>query len=82
MAAVCIALGASFQALGNGIYATITSMARQLVVLLPVAYLMSLTGKVNLVWLAFPIADFTSGVITVLFFLRIYRQKIYPLFDK
>lgn len=82
IAAVCIILGASFQALGNGIYATITSMARQLVVLLPVAYLMSLTGKVNLVWLAFPIADFTSGVITVLFFLRIYRQKIRPLFDK
>jgi putative MATE family efflux protein len=80
IAAVCIILGASFQALGNGIYATITSMARQLLVLLPVAYLMSLTGNVNLVWLAFPIADFTSGVITVLFFLRIYRQKIKPLF--
>ena len=80
IAAVCIILGASFQALGNGIYATITSMARQLLVLLPVAYLMSLTGNVNLVWLSFPIADFTSGVITVLFFLRIYRQKIKPLF--
>ena len=82
IAAVCIILGASFQALGNGIYATITSMARQLLVLLPVAYLMSLTGNVNLVWLSFPIADFTSGVITVLFFLRIYRQKIKPLFEE
>ena len=81
VAAVCIALGSCFQALGNGIYATITSMARQLVVLLPVAYLMSLTGNVNLVWLAFPIADLFSGVITVLFFLRIYRQKIKPLFE-
>ena len=81
IAAVCIILGASFQALGNGIYATITSMARQLVVLLPVAYLMSLTGNVNLVWLAFPAADLVSGIITVAFFLRIYRQKIKPLFD-
>ena len=80
IAAVCIILGASFQALGNGIYATITSMARQLVVLLPVAYLMSLTGNVNLVWLAFPAADLVSGIITVAFFLRIYRQKIKPLF--
>ena len=81
IAAVCIILGASFQALGNGIYATITSMARQLVVLLPVAYLMSLTGNVNLVWLAFPAADLVSGIITVAFFLRIYRQKIKPLFE-
>ena len=81
IAAVCIILGACFQALGNGIYATITSMARQLVVLLPVAYLMSLTGNVNLVWLAFPAADLVSGIITVAFFIRIYRQKIKPLFD-
>ena len=81
IAAVCIILGACFQALGNGIYATITSMARQLVVLLPVAYLMSLTGNVNLVWLAFPAADLVSGIITVAFFLRIYRQKIKPLFE-
>ena len=82
IAAVCIILGASFQALGNGIYATITSMTRQLVVLLPVAYLMSLTGNVNLVWLSFPIADMFSGIITILFFLRIYRQKIKPLFSE
>ena len=81
IAAVCIILGASFQALGNGIYSTITSLCRQLVVLLPVAYLMSLTGNVNLVWLAFPAADLVSGIITVAFFLRIYRQKIKPLFE-
>ena len=80
IAAVCIILGACFQALGNGIYATITSMTRQLVVLLPVAYLMSLTGNVNLVWLSFPAAELVSGAITVFFFLRIYRQKIKPLF--
>lgn len=43
IAAICIALGASFQALGNGIYSTIVSLCRQLVVLLPVAYLLSLT---------------------------------------
>ena len=80
IAAVCIALGSCFQALGNGIYATITSLARQLVVLLPVAYLMSLTGNVNLVWLSYPIAELASGAVTVFFFLRIYRQKIKPLF--
>ena len=81
VAAVCIVLGASFQALGNGIYSTITSLCRQMLVLLPVAYLMSLTGNVNNVWLAYPIAEVASGAATVFFFLRIYRQKINPLFN-
>jgi len=81
VAAVCIALGACFQALGNGMYSTITSLARQMFVLLPVAYLMSLSGNVNLVWLSYPIAEVVSGALTVYFFLRIYRQKIKPLFE-
>ena len=80
VAAVCISLGASFQALGNGIYSTITSLCRQLLVLLPVAFLMSLSGNVNLVWLAYPIAEVVSGALTAFFFLRIYRQKIKPLY--
>ena len=82
VAAVCISLGASFQALGDGIYSTITSLGRQLVVLLPVAYLLSLTGNVNNVWWAYPIAEIVSGLLTLYFFLRIYRQKIKPLFQK
>ena len=80
IAAVCISLGASFQALGNGIYSTITSLGRQLVVLLPAAYLLSLTGNVNRVWWSFPIAELASALLTLFFFLRIYRQKIDPLY--
>ena len=79
LAAVGIALGASFQALGNGIYSTITSLCRQLVVLLPAAYLLSLSGDVNLVWWAFPIAEVVSDAVTLLFYARIYKQKIKPL---
>ena len=80
IAAICITLGASFQAMGNGMYTTITSLARQMLVLLPVAYLLSLTGNVNAVWFAYPIAEVVSGAVTMFFFLRIYRQKIKPLF--
>ena len=80
VAAVSISLGASFQALGNGIYSTITSLCRQLFVLLPVAYLMSLTGNVNMVWLAYPAAEVVSGALTLFFFARIYRNKIKPLY--
>ncbi len=80
VAAVCISLGASFQALGNGIYSTIVSLGRQMFVLLPVAFLLSLSGNVNMVWLAYPIAEVVSGALTAFFFARIYRQKIKPLF--
>ena len=81
VAAVCISLGASFQAMGNGIYSTITSLCRQMFVLLPAAYLLSLSGNVNLVWLAYPIAEVVSGAATAFFFNRIYRQKIKPMYE-
>lgn len=79
LAAFGIALSGSFQALGKGVYATVTSLSRQLVILLPVAFLLSLTGSVNNVWWAFPISEFVSLAVTVLFFLRIYRKMIRPL---
>ncbi len=79
IAAVGIALGASFQALGNGIYSTITSLCRQLVVLVPAAYLLSLTGNVDAVWWSFPLAEIVSAALTVFFFVRIYRQKVKPM---
>ena len=79
VAAVCIVLSASFQALGNGMYSTVTSLCRQMVALLPAAYLLSLQGDVSLVWWAFPIAECVSLVATMFFFARIYRQKIKPL---
>ena len=81
LAAIAISLGACFQALGNGIYSTIVSICRQMLVLLPVAYLLSLTGEVNAVWLAFPIAEVISAATTLLLFRRIYKAKIKPLFQ-
>ena len=81
IAAVCIMLGASFQAMGNGIYSTITSICRQLVVLLPAAYLLSLTGNVNNVWWSFPIAELVSALVTLYFFRKIYKDKVQPLLN-
>lgn len=75
-AGACIALSSVFQALGRGTYSTIVSVARQLVILLPVAYLFSLSGKLNMVWLAFPIAEIMSITVTVLLFVRIYKKVI------
>ena len=81
IAAVGIALGASFQALGNGIYSTITSLCRQLIALVPAAYLLSLTGSVDAVWWSFPIAEVVSAAATLFFYTRIYRQKVKPLYE-
>ena len=81
-AAIGIALSASFQALGNGIYATITSMCRQLLVLVPAAYLLSLTGEVTNVWWAFPIAECASLAATMIFYWRIYTKKVKPLLEQ
>ena len=81
VAAICISLGASFQALGKGSYSTIVSLCRQLIVLLPAAYLLSLTGSVDNVWWSFPIAEVMSALVTGLLFGRLYRRKVKPLFE-
>ncbi len=75
-AGVCIVLGSTFQALGRGTYSMVVSMARQLVVLIPAAYLLSLTGNVNMVWWAFPLAEIMSLTVTIILFVRIYKKVI------
>lgn len=79
VAGFCIMSGTVFQALGNGIYSMIVSFARQIIVLLPVAYLMSLTGNVNAVWAAYPIAEVASLAVSAFFLMRIYKNVIKPL---
>lgn len=75
-AGYCIVVGSVFQALGNGIYSMLVSIARQLCVLLPVAYLFSLSGNVNLVWWAFPIAELASVAMSTFFLNRINKKII------
>lgn len=74
VAAICISLGASFQALGKGSYSTIVSLCRQLIVLLPAAYLLSLTGDVNNVWWSFPIAEVMSFTLSTIFLRRTVKS--------
>ncbi|MCI8923734.1 MAG: MATE family efflux transporter [Lachnospiraceae bacterium] len=80
-AGFCIVCGSLFQALGNGVYSMVISIARQLVVLLPAAYLLSLSGKVQYVWWAFPIAELVSLSMTVFFLFRINRDVIRHIGD-
>lgn len=74
-----IIVGSVFQALGNGVYSLIISVARQLLVILPVAYLFARTFGLHMVWWSLPIAEIVSVVLSMLLFRRIRRLKINPL---
>ena len=67
LAGFCIIAGSVCQAIGNPVYSLITSVGRQLVVLLPAAWLLAQTGRLELVWLAFPIAELMSLLLSAIF---------------
>lgn len=68
---VCSAL---FQAVGKGTYSLLTSLIRQLFVLLPCAYLLSLTGNIHLIWLCFPLAEIVSATTSTILFKKMKTQ--------
>lgn len=78
-AGFCIVAISVFQATGKGLYSLWISIARQLVVLIPVAFLLSFTGKLNLIWLAFPVAEIVSVILAMFYLKRVYRKIINKL---
>lgn len=82
IAGYCVINSSMFQALGNGVYSMLVSIARQLVVLLPAAYLLSLTGNINNVWWSFPIAEMVSAVMCTIFLIRINNKVIKHIGEK
>jgi len=68
-----------FQALGQGFLAMIVSVGRQLFMLIPAAFLLSLLGNLDLVWWAFPIAELASVALCAFFMARIFRRIIRPM---
>ena len=79
LAGFCVISSSLFQALSHGVLSLIVSLVRQLVILLPLAYLLSLTGNLNLIWLAFPCAELVSCALCALFIRYVYRKQIKPL---
>lgn len=79
VAAICIIFMSCFQALGMGITSMIVSFVRQLVVLLPVAYLLSLTGVLSSVWWCFPIAEFSALILSSFFMIKVFKVKLKDL---
>lgn len=81
-AAIAITLSSVFQAMGKALYSLVISFSRQIVVFLPAAYLLGLTGDVNNVWWCFIIAEFMSVFMSLFYMRRIYKKKISVIKDE
>ena len=68
-----------FQALGKGLMSMSIAVFRQLVLVLPLAYVFSLSGNLNMVWWAFPVAEVLAGILTAYYLRKIYQRVIRPL---
>ena len=82
VAAYCIICGAMFQALGHGMLSLINSVIRQLVVLLPAAYILSVIGGLNAIWFSFLFAEVSSLIVSTIFIRRVYRGQIAPMYGE
>lgn len=78
-AGFCIVIGSTMQALGSAFYSMINSLCRQLIVLLPAAFILARIGGLSLVWWAYPIAELSSVTLSAIFFMKVYKEKIKPL---
>lgn len=77
----CIIGSTVFQALGNGIYSLWVSVCRQLIVLIPAAYILAKIGGLSLIWWSFPLAELMSMVVNIIFLIKINRDVISKIPD-
>jgi len=66
----------TFQALGKGTFSLIISLIRQLIVILPLSYLLSRVMGMKGVWVAFPIAEIVAGILTIIYLRKLYKNEI------
>ena len=79
LAAIGITLSTVFQAIGKGFYSLLMSLCRQLIVLLPAAWILSQLGGVNAVWWCFPVAEAVSLTLCLALFRKVDVQMLKPL---
>lgn len=79
LAGFCIVSGSVFQALGHGVLSLAVSVVRQLVILLPAAFLLARLGGLDAVWWSFPFAELFSTALTALFLYQVYKKEVAPM---
>lgn len=75
-AGYCIISSCTFQALGNGVYSMLMSMARQLIIIIPVAFIFAKVFGLDMVWWSYPIAEILTVVLSTFFLIRALKQKL------
>ena len=82
LAGFCIVCGSVFQALGHGVLSLAVSVVRQLIVLLPAAFLLARLGGLHVVWWSFPFAELFSTTLSALFLYWVYQKEVAPMREK
>ncbi len=78
-AGFCIVTSSVLQAFSHGFLSLAVSAVRQLIVILPAAYFLSLTGNINMIWLSFPIAEIVSFTMCIVFMHLVFKKEIVPM---
>ncbi len=81
-AGYCVISSSMFQALGHGMLSLYVSVMRQLVILLPLAFLLARVGGLAYVWIAFPGAEIVAVIVCTVFFRYIYKREILPMKER
>ena len=81
-AGVCVVSMSVFQALGHGVLSLVVAIVRQLVILLPGAFLLSRLGGLSAVWWAFPLAESFAVALCTLFLSWVYHKEIAPMRER
>lgn len=79
LAGCTIIIMSTFQAFGEGFLSLMVSVLRQLLIILPVAYLLVKFAGLAYVWWSFPVAEMFALSLSIIFFIRLYRTKIKTL---
>ena len=79
LAGFCIVAGSVFQALGHGVLSLTVSVVRQLIVLLPAAFVLARLGGLRVVWWSFPLAELFSTTLSALFLYHVYKKEVAPM---
>ena len=80
IAGYCIMCSSVFQALGHGVLSLWVSLVRQIVVLIPSAFILARVAGLDGVWFSFPIAEVASAVMSILFIRQIMKKEVDPLY--
>ena len=73
-AGVSVVSGGVFQGAGKSMYSMVVSFIRQLIVLLPAAFILSRFGNLTLVWFAIPLSEFVGFAVTLIMMRRLMKN--------